>query len=478
MIKSVSVTILLSLLVTVAAKSQDNKFVYRDLLKKPNTLYCHMAVGLCEDYPPETTAPAKIEGDMKVMKAAGVKFLRFGMGWDHIETAKGEFNWSFWDQFVKIAVDKYGMTLIPYFCYTPKWNSTGDTSNYWNHTPMDYNEFGKFVYEAVSRYKDKIKSWEIWNEADIPDFWSGDVKDYAKLLKIGSEAVRKADPKAIVVLAGLAWNTNFTYALFHDYGISKFVDVVNIHSYNETWSGLPLEHLYDHIERISDIVRQYGNHQSIWLCEVGYSDCRKGAYVSYNYDAKYKYEHTPEYQGNDLFRTLTLIMSTGKAAAAAWYRIEDLPVGTNVIGDVNNDFLGVVNTKFRPKPAEGALKFFVKFFHEKNKCIDEQVTITRKIGSNSVVHVFENEDGSVSIVAWLQTHVPGTYEQTDNGDLRDGRIENISISIPMKLSTDAVAFNELGDKLASPHVSAEFNSTVVDSLSLKGGKIYIIRIPK
>lgn len=475
--KSIPVTILLCLIITVGAKSQSQNFIYKDLLKKPSADYYHMAVGICEDYPPETTTPAKIRGDMEVMKAAGVKFLRFGMGWDHIETAKGVFNWSFWDQFVKIAVDQYGMTLIPYFCYTPKWNSTGDTSNYWNHTPIDYNEFGKFVYEAVSRYKDKIKSWEIWNEADIPDFWSGNVADYAKILKIGSDAVRKADPKAIVVLAGLAWNTNFTYALFHDYDISKYVDVVNIHSYNETWSGLPLERLYNHIQRISDIVEQYGNHQSIWLCEVGYSDFRKGAYVSYNYDAKYAYEHTPEYQANELFRTLTLIMSTGKAAATAWYRIEDLPVGTNVIGDVNNDFLGVVNTRFQPKPAEKALKFFVKFFKEKNRCIDSEVTITRNIGSNSIVHVFRNEDGSVAVVAWLQTHVPGTYTKTKSGNMKDQRVENISVSIPMKLSTQALAYNELGDKQAEPHITAESGHTVV-GLSLKGGQICIIRIPK
>jgi len=464
-------------LLTAAGRGQSSKFVYGDLLKKPGSEFYHMAVGLCEDYPPETTTPAKIRGDMEVMRKVGVKFLRFGMGWDHIETAKGVFNFSFWDQFIKIAVDEYGMTLIPYFCYTPRWNSTGDTSNFWNHTPKDYNEFGEFVYKTVTRYKDKVKSWEIWNEPDISDFWSGDVGDYAKLLKIGSESVRRADPKAIVVLAGLAWNTNFTYSLFHDYDISRYVDVVNLHSYNETWSSLPLEQLYDHIERISDIISQYGNHQSIWLAEVGYSNYRKGAYVSYNYSAKYQYEHTPEYQANDLFRTLTLIMSTGKAAAAAWYRIEDLPVGTNVIGDVNNDFLGVVNTKFQPKPAEKALGFFVKFFKGRNLCIDGEVTITRKIGSNSIVHVFQNEEGSVAVVAWLQTHVPGTYTQTKSGNMKDKRVENISVSIPMKLSTRALSYNELGDKQAGPHVTAESGHTVVD-LSLKGGQIYIIRIPK
>ncbi len=465
-------------MMTVGSRAQTGKFVYDQLLKKPNAAYYHMAVGICEDYPPETTTPTKIRKDMEVMKKVGVKFLRFGMGWDHIETAKGKFNWSFWDKFVKIAVDEYGMTLIPYFCYTPRWNSTGDTSNYWNHPPKDYKEFGRFVYKAVSRYKNKIKSWEIWNEADIPDFWTGTVGQYARLLKIGSNAVRKADRNAIVVLAGLAWNTNFTYQLFRDYHVSPYVNVVNIHSYNETWSGLPLERLYNHIQRIADIVKQYGDHQSIWCAEVGYSDFRRGAYVSYSYTAKYAYEHTPEYQADDLFRTLTLIRATGKIAAAAWYRIEDLPVGTTVIGDVNNDFLGVVNTKFQPKPDEKTLAFFVKFFKGKDRCIDDDVTITRKIGSNSVVHTFENEDGSVSIVAWLQTHVPGTYVKTKDGNLEDNRVENISISIPLHLASHAEAFNEVGESERSPKLEVEGNHTVIPDLTIKGGYLYVIRISK
>jgi hypothetical protein len=36
------------------------------------------------------------------------------------------------------------LTLVPYVCYIPQWNSTGaeDTLFFWNYPPKDYNAWG------------------------------------------------------------------------------------------------------------------------------------------------------------------------------------------------------------------------------------------------------------------------------------------------------------------------------------------------
>jgi beta-xylosidase len=54
-------------------------------------------------------------------------------------------------------------------------------------------------------YHYKIKYWEIWNEPDIPMFWTGTPEQYYKLYETTAKAIKKYDPNVKVggpVLAG------------------------------------------------------------------------------------------------------------------------------------------------------------------------------------------------------------------------------------------------------------------------------------
>src|SRR5690606_41801428 len=77
------------------------------------TLSLHDALPiLCEDYPEETTTMEIIKGDFEFLKKHGVKLLRISFGWDAIEAEEGKYDWLFWDDYVKMAVDDYGITLV------------------------------------------------------------------------------------------------------------------------------------------------------------------------------------------------------------------------------------------------------------------------------------------------------------------------------------------------------------------------------
>jgi hypothetical protein len=456
--------------------AQNHRLIYDQLRKPQDTVYYHVPIGLCEDYPEETTTLEIIRNDMELLKRSGINLLRISFGWDGIEEEKDKYNWRFWDDYVRMAVDEYGITLIPYICYTPSWNSTGDTTNFWNHTPKDYEQFGEFVTDLVNRYKDRIKSWELWNEPDIKAYWSGTAEELAKLVKIGSAAVRKADPSAIVICPGLAGHTEFTLALFKDYGISPYVDVVNIHNYFETWNPSPIESIVPYVNTIAGIIKQYGNNQSIWMAEVGYSTFRRNGHVSDWSSAYYDYEHTPKFQAVQLIRTLTLLLSTEKLAAIAWYEIKDLPPEEEVIGDVNNRHLGVAYVDYKPKPAEKALSFFNKLFSQKNRCIDAQVTIKRANDSDSEVHSFENEDGSVIVVGWLKTKVAGKQSDDKSGKVKDTRKESLELTLPMKLAGKATLYEELGNAREFKSIERQANATTLKKVTLAGGEIAIIKI--
>lgn len=468
---------LLCLVVAAAAGAQPKKLIYDQLLKPTGPALTHVPIGLCEDYPEESTTLDVIRADMEVLKRSGINLLRISFGWDGIETARGKYDWLFWDDFVKIAVDEYSITLIPYVCYTPSWNSTGDTTNFWNHTPVDYDAFGTFMETLVRRYKDRIKTWELWNEPDIDAYWSGTSADLARLTKVGAQAVRRADPTAKVVLAGLAHRAEFLRELFRDHGVSPFVDVVNCHSYFETWSGEPLEKIPDYVNSLADIIAQHGNNQSLWMAEVGYSTYRRpDGYVSASYWSTYDYEHTPRYQAVALWRTLTLLLSTNKLAAIAWYEIKDLPPQENVIGDVNNRNLGVAYVGHSPKPAEKALSFFNRFFAAKNACVDGDAQVTRAIGSESEIHAFRKEDGSLAVIGWLKTHLKGKVFDQPRGTIKDMRSETVSVSVPFTGKGTITLFNELGEETSLGSRAAKNGQLALPPLTLKGGEIAILRI--
>ena len=473
-----SLLVILVLVHIGVAQSQSKQTIYNQLRRPPDATLYHVPIGLCEDYPEETTTLKIIRSDMELLKRSGINLLRISFGWDAIEAQRDTYTWGFWDDYVKIATDEYGITLIPYICYTPQWNSSGDSTNFWNHTPRDYQEYGQFVYDLVMRYKRWIKSWELWNEPDIKEYWSGNAADLAKLVKIGSEAVRRADPEAIVVCPGLAHDVNFLRALFRDHKISPYVDVVNMHNYNETWGNNPIEYVTGYVNSIADIVTRWGNNQSLWMAEIGYSTFRKGAHVSDSYSAYYQYEHTPQYQAVQLVKTLALLLSTDKLAAIAWYEIKDLPPQESVIGDINNRNLGVAYVDHSPKPAEKALAFSNKLFSQKVTCIDSKVVVKRAAGSESEIHCFENEDGSIIVVAWLKTHIFGKRVADQTGMVKDVRREKIALSIPLGLSGQATQFDELGNGTKFGGVKASAMTTTIDDIPLVGGQIFIVKINK
>ena len=467
------------ILVTVGGviQAQDN-LIYDKFLRPANGGYYHTPIGLCEDYPEETTTLEIIRGDMEILKRSGIKLLRISFGWDAIEAQKDKYDWLFWDDYVRIAAEEYGITLIPYICYTPMWNSTGDSITYWRSTPKDYEEFGEFTYDLVNRYKKWIKSWELWNEPDIIWYWSGDAADLAKLTKIGSEAVRKADPDALVVLGGLAHDVNFTKTLFRDHGISPYVDIVNIHNYYETWSGTPNENVIDYVNSVADVVQMYGDGQSIWMAEVGYSSFRgNNGRISEHYTALYDYEHTARYQAVHLVRTLTMLLSTEKLSAIAWYEVKDLTSHEDVIGDDNNRHLGVATLHHEAKPAEHALRFFNGLVGNA-RSIDAATVVTGPVGSDAVVHALEHEDGSVIVVGWLKTFVRGSRTKAANGTMKDTRIETLDVRLVKKLSGDLVGYDDQGLKTAVPSISRSGKETAIKGWTLRGGEVSILTIAK
>jgi hypothetical protein len=479
--KKLQKILILFFLFGIVYTSGQTKNIYDKIIHPVSGEYYHMPVGLCEDYPEETTTMEIIKGDFEFLKERNIDLLRISFGWDAIEEVEGTYDWLFWDDYVNTAVDEYGITLIPYLCYIPKWNTTGgdDTLFYWNYPPKDYDAWGRFVTALVNRYKDKIKTWELWNEPDIWIYWQGTREEFAKFLRIGAEAVRKADPDAKIVFPGIAYDPYFVMEMFRDHGLSKYFDIVNCHNYYETWHRHPIENIVNYVNELHEVIWRFGDGQPIWMAEVGYSTFRKNGRVSDVYSAYYEYEHSPEYQAIQLFKTLALVASTGNVSAVAWYELKDLPPHEDVIGDNdNNRYLGVAYADHKPKPSAQTLVFFNQLFSQKNKNANNNIKIDRTAGSESIVNGFENEDGSYIVTAWIQTNMPGKRDSDKSGKVKDTRNEKINIEIMSDLNGDVILYDELGNKKQFSSIERKDNSLILKDVNLDGGKIAIFKINK
>ena len=146
--------------------------------------------------------------DLKLAKDAGFTWVKQMFQWNFIERdGKGQFLWNEPDRLVK-PINDMGLKLVARLDYQPKWARKDGAHN---GPPDNLQDFGDFVYALVSRYKTgspygTIQAYEIWNEPNLSREWGDktpNAAEYVQLLKTAYLAAKKADPKAVIVSAGL-----------------------------------------------------------------------------------------------------------------------------------------------------------------------------------------------------------------------------------------------------------------------------------
>ncbi|MCR2822370.1 GH39 family glycosyl hydrolase [Lederbergia panacisoli] len=414
------------------------------LNKLQQTEYYSPILGLAEDYPRGTLLDS-IEKDFSLMNQYGVSDIRVSVAWGDYERNKHIFDWGLLDKYVELA-EQYGIELYPYICYSPPWATGSD----WKAPPKDYQDWYDFVYTLVDRYKGKINQWELWNEGDNYDFWTGSWGEQIELVKVGAQAVKDANPNARTVFGGLTdLKKNHVRSIFKD-GAADNIDVINIHFYNETWNPNATERIYDDIKIVADVIRENGGKQELWIAEIGYSDYvqEDGIKVSDWVRKKAPYEKTKEFQAVTFMRAYSLIAATEDVSTILWYEIKNLRLNSEAIGDVNNYFLGALDHNYFPKHLWFSIAATKQLFSNPFITIDDELVIDQKDAVKPYVHAFKRENGDVILMAWNR----GTEDET------------IEVTVPGNFSK-AIRYSVTGEKTPFEFDANEDSTTL--SLELK-----------
>jgi hypothetical protein len=205
----------------------------------------------------------KNEKDLKtvceLLRLAGISCVRDRMAWSGIERSKGTYRWGWYDQSATIQHDS-GLTIYQITHDCPTWAS-GKTDR--RYPPKDPADMGSFFRNVVARFKDRVKYWEIWNEADIKTFYIGTPEEYAACLKETYRQIKEADPQAKVLVCSFALAPGEFAEKIFEAGIADSFDIYNVHYYGDP-QGV-VHRLTNH----KKFMEKHGIRKPIWVTEMG-----------------------------------------------------------------------------------------------------------------------------------------------------------------------------------------------------------------
>lgn len=202
-----------------------------------------------------------------------------GVYWPYIEQTKGSYDWSKLDQYVSQA-QSHGVSFYYSYVWVPPWAAKYPSTcspdpyqpNIKKCTSMVANisDFDTFVKTLVTRYKGKIRMYELWNEPDIPLQFTGTVADLVTLTTHEYNDIRAIDPKALIASPSAV---NY-YAYMDSYWSSggvKSMDIIAIHGYpNVKLNDVPESIGGVKTTTVRLLMTKYGLTQPIWDTEASW----------------------------------------------------------------------------------------------------------------------------------------------------------------------------------------------------------------
>jgi hypothetical protein len=151
--------------------------------------------------------PEIAQRDLGLVQDLGFGWVKQSFAWRDIETIeKGNYDWYRPDLIVEM-VQEAGLKLLVRIDRQPFWSQETDWPPLENAPPADLQDFADFCGALAGRYQGRIAAYQVWNEPNLSREWGEqppDPAEYTALLKVCYEAIKAADPQAIVISAGLA----------------------------------------------------------------------------------------------------------------------------------------------------------------------------------------------------------------------------------------------------------------------------------
>jgi hypothetical protein len=139
---------------------------------------------------------------LDMSKESGVYWVRQQIAWGDYEPVRGLYDWGELDAVVD-DTEEAGVNMLLSVVRSPNW-ATVDRRN-GLPAPENFDAFARFMGQMATRYRGKVDAYQIWNEQNLAHENGGRVANadnYVNMLAMAYDAVKAADPDAIVVSGG------------------------------------------------------------------------------------------------------------------------------------------------------------------------------------------------------------------------------------------------------------------------------------
>jgi hypothetical protein len=196
-----------------------------------------------------------------------------------------------------------------------------------------------------------IKTWQVWNEANFFYFaYPVSPFEYAKLLKLSTPVIKKAEPGAKVILTGLFGRptagakrgmpaAQFLEGIYKVPGIKSYFDGVALHPY-----AVDSEELEEIVEELHEVTVKAHDHVPLYITEMGW-----GSQNDFHIDA---FEHGVRGQVEELKAAYKYLLENRTRLdlkQVYWFSWKDLPESCAFCDSVG--FFKGNSTRFIAKPA-------------------------------------------------------------------------------------------------------------------------------
>ena len=193
--------------------------------------------------------------------------------WPDLEPSKGQWRFGTLDNCLVMAQD-HNQDLLLTLGLTPRWASSRpqEPSGYqpgFAAEPTDIEDWRTFVTTVATRYKGRIHYYEIWNEPNLKQFWSGTTDQLLAMTREAAQIIHGIDPHALVVSPpatsgyGVKW-----LAEFLSKGGGQYVDVIGYHFYV---ADQPPEAVVPVIHQVQQTMADNGvGSKPLWDTEAGW----------------------------------------------------------------------------------------------------------------------------------------------------------------------------------------------------------------
>lgn len=196
------------------------------------------------------------------------------VAWPNLEPKKGQWNFAMLDKYVAMANLAKVEVLLP-LGLSPAWASArpGETSSYKSGNaaePFDMEDWRNYVRTVATRYKGRVRAYEVWNEVNLKGFYSGSPEKMVQMARLAYETLKEVDPGIIVVSPSVTGEGRHTEWLdnYLAKGGGKYADVIGYHFYvpkSQPETMLPVVRL------VQKIMRNHGQgNKPLWNTESGW----------------------------------------------------------------------------------------------------------------------------------------------------------------------------------------------------------------